>query len=76
MPAERAKKWPEQWLAQGRAEGRHDGLREAVRLQLQIKFGSLDAGYLERLDAADEAQLVEWARRVLDADSLSAVLEA
>ena len=60
---------------EGRAEGRHDGLKEAVRLQLQIKFGLIDASYLERLDSADEAQLIEWAQRVLDAEALSAIFE-
>ena len=35
----------------------------------------IEPAYLERLETADEVQLIEWARRVLDAGSLSAVFD-
>ena len=88
MLAERVKQWPEQWMAEGRAEGRvegraegrvegrAEGLRAAVELQLSLKFGDLDPRYLTRLDYAGDEELLLWARRVIEAESIEAVFRS
>lgn len=74
----------DQWMAEGEARGRAEGEargraegeRRVLERQLRRKFGdaAVDEFVLARLAAAEEAQLVEWAERVLDAESLDAVL--
>ena len=82
MLAERIKQWPEQWLAEGRQEGRKEGRQEgrqealtnAVKLQIQLKFGELSPEQVERLESADENQLLRYVERLVDAISADAVL--
>lgn len=53
-------------IAQGRAEGQ----RAVLQKQLALKFGAAAATYEARLEAADDAQLSEWAERILSATTL------
>jgi hypothetical protein len=52
---------------QGEAEGRKQGEVEVLVRLLERKFGPLDAVSRARLAAADSAQLLGWAERVLTA---------
>jgi hypothetical protein len=58
---------------QGEAEGRKLGEVEVLVRQLERKFGPLDAVSRGRLAAADSAQLLSWAERVLTAGRLAEV---
>jgi predicted transposase YdaD len=68
----------EGWQA-GRQEGWQEGRQEeAARLlkrQLLRRFGPLPEGIAARIDAADLPTLEAWIDRVLDAESLAAVLQ-
>ena len=77
MLAETVKEWPSQWLAQGHEqgleegreqgleEGREHGLRRAVARQLQLKFGGPTSHFAERLESADETELLTWVERLV-----------
>lgn len=64
-------------LETGRAEGletgRAAGQRGVLIKQLGLRFGPLSRAALERLEAADSAQLDAWSERVLSAGSLAEV---
>ena len=51
------------------------GRRDLLREQLIEKFGALPGWAEQRLDAATEADVHTWAKRVLRAESLEATLE-
>ena len=59
--------------AEGRTEGRTEGLRVMLRRLLTLRFGGLSAELEAELEAADEARLMLWTERVVDADSLDEV---
>lgn len=64
-------------LAQGREEGREEGrraMRSVLKRQLAKRFGEIPAAVLTRIDAAAESELERWSERILDAESLDAVL--
>lgn len=42
---------------------------------LRLRFGEVDEATVERVRAASESQLLEWADRVVDADSVDAVFQ-
>lgn len=72
----------EQWMARGKAEGNVEGNAEGeargerrmLERLLQLKFkGEVDVAVSARLAGADDAQLVVWAERVLDATTLAEV---
>ena len=62
--------------AEGRQEGRYEGERKLLRKQLVLKFGELSAVVDARLDSAAEAELTEWAERILTANALDQVFES
>jgi flagellar biosynthesis/type III secretory pathway protein FliH len=86
MLAERVKTWTEEWKQQGveqaRREGRQEGRREGkhlgeaslLRRLLDRRFGPLPAWVDERLAQASDAELEQWADRVLECASLEEVL--
>ncbi|MBU4611131.1 Rpn family recombination-promoting nuclease/putative transposase [Achromobacter sp. GG226] len=59
---------------EGRQEGIDEGLRLALRTLLQARFGPLPDWAEPRLMAADTSTLDAWARAVLTAASLQAIL--
>lgn len=81
MLGERAKQWPQQWkeqgLEEGRREGRQEGRREGraaiLARQIERKFGELPSALQQRLEQASEAELEQWAERILFANSLEDV---
>jgi predicted transposase/invertase (TIGR01784 family) len=71
----------EQLIQQGRAQGITQGLaqglahqRKLVRRQLELKFGSVTADTLARLESADEDALERYGERVITATSVAEVL--
>jgi len=59
--------------ARGRAMGMIEGQAHILRRLLRVKFGELSSSVDERLQAAEPAQLVHWADRVLFAETLEQV---
>lgn len=68
----------EQFEARGRAEGiargKAEGERNVLLRLLAIKLGEVPETARQRIDAADEAELIRWAERVLSAGSVEDVL--
>ncbi|MGO3741086.1 DUF4351 domain-containing protein, partial [Kerstersia sp.] len=57
----------------GHDAGHAAGLRALLQHQLHHKFGAIAPDNLQRLENASPAQLEQWAERLLDAPSQSAV---
>jgi predicted transposase YdaD len=78
MLAEKIDRWNrELWeraLHEGRQEGREEGRQEGearILLQLlRLKFGTLEPEIEEQVRSADSDRLLEWSRRILNAESL------
>ena len=64
------------WKAEGEAKGKAEGLRQVVLLQLQLKFGAVNADIQASVAAAPEEQRLRWVGRILSADSIEAVFAA
>ena len=79
MLAERVKIWTEEWKRQGLQEGRQEGMHlgeaKVLRRQLMRRFGTLPQWAEEQLENASEADLEQWADRVLDCERLDAVFD-
>jgi hypothetical protein len=58
---------------EGRGEGREEAQRETARLQLERRFGPLNATVLQRLEKWPAEQLKELLLAILDAPSLQAL---
>ncbi len=56
----------EQWVQEGQAK--------ALLNQIEYKFGTPNDSVRQRIEEADPDTLAEWSRRILDVDSLDAVL--
>jgi predicted transposase/invertase (TIGR01784 family) len=65
--------YAEKMIEQGRTEGRTEGEAEMLRRLLRMKFGELDVGTLNRIQAATSEQLLRWAELVLTAESVDGV---
>ena len=71
MLSERFDEWHAEWQQEGFQKGEATLL---VRL-LQKRFGALSQDVRQRLEHAEIAQLESWGERLLDADSLEALLD-
>jgi hypothetical protein len=77
----------ERWIAEGRVEGeakgrvegeakgRVEGVRAMVLQLMSSKFGELSREERDRVEAASEAEMLLWSKRVLCESSLSAVFQ-
>lgn len=78
MLSQRIEQWAEGYLAAGRMEGRMEGRLEGeiavLARQLTRRFGPLPTWVETRLNAATEQDLAEWGDAILDAASLTDVL--
>ena len=63
----------EKGIERGIEQGITKGEASLLKTLLETRFGELPAAVTERLERATEAQLTEWAKRVLSASSLDAV---
>ncbi|WP_416396651.1 DUF4351 domain-containing protein [Allohahella sp. A8] len=83
MLSERVKEWSHLHRQAGLKEGLEQGLERGIELGeartlkrlLTKRFGELPADVLQQIDSATLVQLEVWLDRVLDADSLAAVLD-
>jgi hypothetical protein len=66
MLEERQLDWWEQWKLEGILEGKREGEARLLQLVLTQRFGVLSAWAEERLAQATEADLVRWAKEVLN----------
>ncbi|MCA9561703.1 MAG: hypothetical protein KC583_24315, partial [Myxococcales bacterium] len=60
-------------IEKGREEGRIEMLLTVLRNQLQLRFGPLDEATEARIAAAAPADMLRWANRVIEAESLEDV---
>jgi hypothetical protein len=58
----------------GFEEGVKKGMRKTLLCWLRTRFGELPAAAVARIQAADTAELEQWADRVLSAKTLAEVL--
>ena len=81
MLEERIKEWEKELVEKGVQEGIKKGVKEGIERgeaevllrQLEWKFGEIPPKYRERLDDADSAQLLAWAKRILSAEHIDDV---
>jgi hypothetical protein len=73
MLAENIDRWNRELREKGRREGFQEGAALMVLRQLGVKFGPLEPEVEERVRTADSERLLDWAERVLTAESLEDV---
>ena len=77
MLAERVKEWNkeslERGVQQGMQKGMQKGTTQVLVLQLEKKFGELSPESLQRLNDANEEQVMEWSENILSAQTLGDV---
>ncbi len=59
---------------EGRVEGRREGEAEILLRQMERKFGPVSDSHRKRVEQAECDQLLQWAERILIADSVEDVL--
>ena len=57
----------------GRQKGRQKGATQVLVRQLEKKFGELSSESLQRLNDANEEQILEWSENILSARTLGDV---
>ncbi len=67
-------RWQREFLAEGEAKGEVKGMAKILRDQLEIKFGPVPKWASTRLAKSTPAQLERWAKKILTATSLEAVV--
>lgn len=65
----------QQGLLQGRQEGRQEGEAALLKRLLERRFGILPLNYAQRIVNTDAHTLLDWADKVLDAETLEEVFE-
>ena len=70
-----AKKYVAEGRKEGRDEGRKEGQRDVLLRQLRRRFGELPEATIALVEAAEPAQLEQWADRILVAATLAEVLD-
>jgi hypothetical protein len=61
---------------EGIERGRVEGKAELLQRQLATKFGTLPTGSMARLASASDAELADWADRILTAGTLESVFKS
>ena len=67
-------RWRREALAEGEALGEARGMSRVLHEQLATKFGPLPKWASDRMAQASPAQVERWAKKVLTAGTLEAVL--
>ena len=83
MLAERVKEWEQEfkqkWFQEGMQKGMQKGAQAGVQQillrLLHKKFSHIPDPIIQRINKADEAQLMQWSERLLGADTLAAIFE-
>jgi Domain of unknown function (DUF4351) len=63
------------YVAEGHKEGRKEGERALLLLMMRARFGDPPAEVVARVEEAPIEQIEQWARRMLTATTLAAVLD-
>ena len=75
MLAERVKEWNQESLERGLQKGMQKGMQAGARKlltrMLETKFGPLSQDFLDRMEQADDEQILLWSERILTAEKLS-----
>ena len=77
MLAERVKEWTQEWKEEGMQQGLQQGMQQGIQQgakkvlvrQLNKKFGAITPELEDKLQQADEEQLMEWLEQILTANS-------
>jgi flagellar biosynthesis/type III secretory pathway protein FliH len=87
MLAESIDRWDRELREKGIQEGIQEGIQKGIQKGIQegearmllqllrLKFGPLAPGIEERVDSADADSLLEWGKRILNAETLADVFE-
>ena len=75
MLSERFDQWEAEFLQRGRQEGLQEGAVALLMRLMSKRFGELSPSVCERLKLAQPAQLDQWGDRLLEARSLSELLD-
>ena len=67
--------WKKEGFDEGHREGRREGQRSLLRCLLEYKFGKIDRVYRRKMASASTKELLNWADRLLAAQSLDQVFE-
>ena len=73
MLAERVKEWNKESLERGVQQGMQKGATQVLIRLLEKKFGELSSESLQRLNDANEEQILEWSENILSAQTLGDV---
>lgn len=85
MLEQRARQWRDEWKQEGLQEGLREGLQEGLQegerkgegkvllRQLEKKFGRVDANVRTRIEEAQTDELLEWAERLVVAETLDEI---
>jgi len=65
----------QQGEARGKAEGKAEALRDVLAKLLTLKFGKVSKEVGNRIQSANEAEVLRWTERVLSAPSVDAVFQ-
>jgi len=74
MLSEKLDDWTEQWKKEGVEQGRKQEAAAMLTRFLVKRFGPLDEATTQRVNQASVEQIEAWSDRVLDAESIEAVL--
>ncbi len=75
MLAERVKEWTKEWKEEGLQEGIQKGYAYMLCNQMTEKYGSLSEDFKNKINQADDKQLMEWSRRILTANTLGDIFD-
>ncbi|MFO8071692.1 MAG: hypothetical protein R6V85_07430 [Polyangia bacterium] len=79
MIIDKMQRWQEEMRSAGREEGREEGRSsgagELLERLLELKFGTLDSGTIERIRNAGFESIKNWTARALDASRIEHVFE-
>jgi len=73
MISEKPGVWAQQWKQEGIQIGLQKGHADLLLRQIERRFGPQPAAVTERIRAAPESQLSQWALNILDAETLGEV---
>jgi hypothetical protein len=75
MITDKMQRWQEEMRSEGREEGKSLGAGELLERLLELRFGALDSGVIERIRSADFESIKNWTARALEASRIEHVFE-
>jgi len=65
----------QQGEAEGEAEGKAEALRDVLAKLLTLKFGKISEEVRDRIQSANEAEVLRWTEGVLSAPSVDSIFQ-